>query len=302
MHIDTVQLVAGSRSDEFSQFFAPREYRALEGQGSGVIVDTSGYIVTNYHVVEHARPSSQAQRRRNPFGRSSGRRRLDRFGRGKNRLRRTDRGPWGDSDALQVGGLVWAVGNPFGLDRTVTFGIVSAKSRHGLGANPYEDFLQTDAAVNPGNSGGPLVNTAGEIVGINTAITARGQGISFAIPSSMARDVYDRLRASGKVVRGFLGATLADITPALAKQLELTATKGAFVKAVLDDTPAAKAGVEPGDVIVRWDGHDVNDATELLLLVGKTKIGEKVSVALIRNGETKTLEVIVEERPANPVR
>jgi serine protease Do len=191
------------------------------------------------------------------------------------------------------------VGNPFGLDRSVTCGIVSAKNRRGFGLSPYQDFLQTDAAVNPGNSGGPLVDTSGKIVGINTAIIGRGsQGISFSIPTSIAKEVYERLRENGKVVRGYLGVVLVDMTPELAKEAGLKRAEGVLVAHVEKGAPAAKAGIRAGDAIVEWNGQKVGDRTELTLLVGKTPIGSRAKVSVERGDERLELELTVEERPS----
>jgi S1-C subfamily serine protease len=296
VHIDTLQAAGGG--GEFAALRLPG-YEAM-GQGSGVIVDEGGYILTNNHVVANARTitvklSGNETRAAEVVG-------LDET---------TDlavlkipsggliAAEWGDSDALEVGALVWAVGNPFGLDRSVTFGIVSAKNRRVLSVrSPYQDFLQSDAAVNPGNSGGPLVDVSGKIVGINTAIVGRGyQGISFSIPASIAHEIYRQLREAGTVVRGYLGVVLVDLTPELAGKLGLKSPRGALVIQVGPNTPAAKAGIEVDDVVVEWDGQAIGDRTELTLLVGKTKIGTRVKLKVIRAGEPVELELTVEERP-----
>jgi serine protease Do len=196
------------------------------------------------------------------------------------------------------------VGNPFGLDRSVTLGIVSAKNRRRFrGMSPYQDFLQTDAAINPGNSGGPLVDVSGKVVGINTAIVGRSyQGVSFSIPTSIAKEVYERLRENGKVTRGFMGVTLGDLTAELAEKAGISSLAGAVVLGIGPGTPAAKAGIQLGDVIVSWDGQPVHDATELTLLVGKTKIGETVKVKILRDGKPLEVDLQVEERPGRMMR
>jgi len=205
---------------------------------------------------------------------------------------------WGDSDQVQVGDWVLAIGNPYGLDRTVTAGIISAKGRHGIGQNLYQDFLQTDAAVNPGNSGGPLVNLAGEIVGINTAIVGEAyQGISFAIPSRMAREVFDQLRKSGSVARGWLGVQPQDLTPELADQLGVRGTTGAVIARVVPDSPADQAGLKDGDVIIKWDGAPVRDASDLTLKVAGTAIHTSVTALIIRGREEQKVEIKVGTRP-----
>ena len=297
VHIDTIQVVNGP-TDRLS-FRSPRQYEAF-GQGSGVIIDEAGYILTNNHVVENARAI-------NVVLRGDETRPAEIIGLDETTdlaVLKIARGgliaaEWGDSDALQVGSLVWAVGNPFGLDRSVTFGIISAKNRHVFReSSPYQDFLQTDAAVNPGNSGGPLVDVAGKIVGINTAIVGRGyQGVSFSIPTSIAKDVYEQLREAGRVVRGYMGVRLADPTPEWAERMGLESLEGARVARVEEGAPAAKAGIQTDDVVIKWDGHNVVDATELTLLVGKTKIGSRVKVTVIRDGKPMELELTVGERP-----
>jgi serine protease Do len=208
---------------------------------------------------------------------------------------------WGNSEQLEVGDWVLAVGNPYGLDRTVTSGIVSAKERRGFSdtANVYRNFLQTDAAVNPGNSGGPLVNIRGELVGITTAIVGRSfQGISFSIPSQVAKDVYQQLRTKGTVERGWLGVVFDELSPDLAKRLEVPGPSGVLVKDVLPGQPAAAAGLQPGDVIVEWNGKEVADRDELQQMVAGTPIGSKVAAVVVRDGQRTTLEVTVGRRPS----
>ena len=206
---------------------------------------------------------------------------------------------WGDSDKLEVGDPVLAIGNPFGLARTVTAGIISAKGRHAVIEDlSYQDFLQTDAAVNPGNSGGPLVNMQGHVVGINTAIVGPTyQGIGFAIPSAFAQEVYQTLKSSGKMSRGWLGVATQALTPALAKQFGLPDSNGALVASVVAGSPAAAAGIEPGDVIVRWNDHATNDPMELALAVAATKPDSTATVELIREGKKNSIKVEVRERP-----
>ncbi len=202
-----------------------------------------------------------------------------------------------------MGAPVWAVGNPYGLDRSVTFGIISAKSRRGFSENPYQEFLQTDAAVNPGNSGGPLVNVQGEVIGINTAIVGRAyQGISFAIPSETAHHIYDQLRASGNVVRGYLGVQLAqdgEVTPQIAQKLGIQSGSGALVKQVVADGPADKAGIEPGDVIVEWNGKPIDSSTTLRLLIARSEVGSDVECVIVRGGERETKKVRISQLPSN---
>ena len=290
------------RADEWSFFGRP--FGAMEGQGSGVIVDKQGYIITNAHVLEGAEqlavtlsdgstvrnvtvvgadPASDIAVLKIP---------------GSDKLVAA---PWGDSDKLDVAEQVLAVGSPYELSRTVTAGIISAKERRGLPLPQvaYQDFLQTDAAVNPGNSGGPLVNLKGEVVGINTAIFGeKYQGISFAISSRIAQDVYRRLRAGEKVTRGWLGVGMQPLTGDLAERMGLPEAQGALVADVLPDSPAQEAGIEQGDVIVQWDGKPVNDRDDLRFLAAASKIGSEAEVLLYRNGQKVEVKVKVGERPS----
>jgi serine protease Do len=196
----------------------------------------------------------------------------------------------GDSEKLKVGEWVVAIGNPFGLSRTVTSGIVSAKERV-IGAGPYDDFIQTDASINPGNSGGPLFNMTGEVVGINTAIIPQGQGIGFAIPVNTAKPLIPQLVSKGKVTRGFLGVNIQSITPDLAKGLNLDETKGALVGDVVSGTPAEKAGIKRGDVIVEFNGKSVEDSHDLPAMVAVTPVGKKVPLTVVRDGKKREIEV-----------
>jgi len=183
----------------------------------------------------------------------------------------------------------------------VTFGIISAKSRRGFGTSPYQDFLQTDAAVNPGNSGGPLVDVQGQVVGINTAIVGKSyQGISFAIPSDTARQVYDQLRNNRHVVRGYLGVQLDELTPQMAKKLQLDDTHGALIREVVPDGPADQAGIEAGDVVVEWNGHPVDNPTTLRLMIARTEVGSEVKCEIVRDGAPETRTVRVQELPSRP--
>jgi serine protease Do len=207
----------------------------------------------------------------------------------------------GDSSKMRVGETVLAVGNPFGLNQTVTSGIVSAVGRADVGIADYEDFIQTDAAINPGNSGGALVNVRGELIGINTAIfsTSGGyQGVGFAVPSNMAKVVMDSLVKSGKVVRGWLGVSIQQLTPELAKQFNLTEKNGVIVADVTEESPAAKAGIQRGDVIVEFAGKKVSDPAELRNIVAATSPGQQVPIKMLREGKQKTVTVTVAELPA----
>ncbi len=196
--------------------------------------------------------------------------------------------------------MVWAVGNPFGLDQTITSGIVSAKERRGFGPSAFQEFLQTDVAVNPGNSGGPLVDINGDVVGINTAIVGTSyQGISFAIPSNMAREVYEKLRTTGKVVRGYLGVQLIPLTSEVATRLKfpLDRIAGAVAVLVTRGSPAESAGMEPGDIVVEWNNQPVDDDGALRLMIARTAVGSTVPVKVYREGHDMTLQVKVAERP-----
>lgn len=273
----------------------------MQGQGSGFVVDTSGYILTNRHVVQNATGIR--------VGLADGRSIKEVTLVGDDEL--TDLAvlkinasdltsvAWGDSDDADVGDWVLAVGNPYGLDRTVTCGIVSATQRRRIGEfSSYQDFLQTDAAVNPGNSGGPLVNMFGQVIGVNTAIVGRSyQGISFAIPSEIARKSYEQIIKHGRVARGWLGVKYHEVDEKIARQLGLENERGAFVEDVLPGFPAEKAGFIHGDVILEWNGREVTDPTDLALAVAGTEIGSTAKVIVWRNGGRKSLEVTVGQRP-----
>ncbi|HWT77187.1 MAG TPA: Do family serine endopeptidase, partial [Candidatus Methylomirabilis sp.] len=261
--------------DFFERFFGgpmPQEQRPQQSLGSGFIIDKDGYILTNNHVVENAgmvmvKLANEKEYEAKVVGRDP---RTDLAlikinARGDLPLVRL-----GDSDALQVGDYVLAIGNPFGLGQTVTAGIVSAKGRV-IGQGPYDDFIQTDAAINPGNSGGPLFNTKGEVVGINAAIFSQSGGnigIGFAVPVNMAKSLLPQLKAKGRVSRGWLGVSIGPVSDEAAKELKLKDKKGALVMEVVERSPADRAGLLQGDLIVGFDGKDVAGATDLPRLVG----------------------------------
>ncbi len=296
--------------EEFFNFRGPRAPHDMPeprggGQGSGVIVTPDGYVLTNNHVVDSAKELTVTLPDKREF---------------KGRIVGTDPKtdlavvkidgkdlpyvPWGDSTSLRVGDYVLAVGNPFGLNSTVTLGIVSALGRGRMGITQYEDFIQTDAAINPGNSGGALVNTKGELVGINTAIFSRSggsEGVGFAVPTSLGRPIFDSLTKTGKVVRGWLGIGIQDVTQDLAKSFELKESKGALVSEVKEDSPAERGGLKPGDVITAYQGTPVPDGMTLQRLVAKTPIGTKASVRIARDGREKDLTVTVGELPDTTV-
>jgi serine protease Do len=284
----------------FKRFFgdAP-EKMPRRGLGSGVIIDPSGIALTNAHVVEGASSIEVvtvdgAKHKAKVLG-------VDK----KTDLAvlQLDGGtktfPFvslGDSDEAQVGDWVVAVGSPFGLQATVTSGIISAKARQ-IGAGPYDDFIQTDAAINPGNSGGPLVNMRGEVVGINTAIVRGGSGIGFAIPSNLAKRVASELRTVGKVTRGWLGVSLQPLSPDLAASFGVKEAKGALVSEVSGDSPAARAGLKSGDVIVEFNGKKIEDPSALARAVAVAKPGETSKLTVWRDRQPTTVDVKLGELP-----
>ena len=284
----------------FRGFMAPPPEQQLKihALGSGFVIDEKGLILTNNHVV--AKASSIKIKLmdgtvlnakivgKDPKTDLA----LIKVTPGKNFPRPVK---LGDSDAIQVGDWVMAVGNPFGLSHTVTAGIISAKGRV-IGAGPYDDFLQTDAAINPGNSGGPLFNMKGEVIGINTAIIKGGQGIGFAIPINLAKQLLPQLE-KGKVVRGWLGVQIQDITPALAKTFKLKKKEGVLISDVLSDSPAEKAGLKRGDVITTFNGKKVKNAYDISRLVAATPPKTKVSIEIVRNGKEKELQVTIGTMP-----
>jgi serine protease Do len=287
--------------DEYSrQFEVPKERRE-QSLGSGVIVDPNGLIITNNHVVAKADEIKVLLGDKREFkGKVVGTDPKTDIAVVKIDAKDLPVIPWGDSDKLQVGEYVLAIGNPFGLNQTVTMGIVSAVGRANVGIAEYEDFIQTDAAINPGNSGGALVNTRGELIGINTAIFSQSggyMGVGFAVPSVMAKSVMDNLVKTGKVVRGWLGVSIQDVTPELAKQFSLSEARGALVTDVLENSPAAKAGLQQGDVIVSYDGKPVENPGSLRNHVAETPVGRKVKIGIIRDKKEKELEVAIAEQP-----
>ena len=285
--------------DEFKRDM-PKE-RKENGQGSGVIVDPSGLIITNNHVVNKADDirvvlSDKREFKAKLIGTDS------KTDIAVIKIEATGLSPiaWADSDQLEVGEFVLAVGSPFGLTQTVTMGIVSAVGRASMGIAEYEDFIQTDAAINPGNSGGALVNVRGELVGINTAIFSQSggnMGIGFAVPSNLAHSIMDQLVRTGKVVRGWLGVSIQELSPELARQFGMTETKGVLVSDVMEDSPAKKAGFERADVIVEFDGKPMNSPTHLRNAVAQTPLGKNISIKLIRDKKLKTLDVTIVEQP-----
>ncbi len=282
----------------FRRFFdgQPREFKS-QSLGSGFIVDADGYVVTNNHVVEEAdeivvKLSDEHEFEAKVIGTDP---KTDlaliRFEPKGVTLQPVE---LGDSDAIEVGEWVVAIGNPFGYGHTVTAGIVSAKGRV-IGAGPYDNFLQTDAAINPGNSGGPLFDMKGRVVGINTAIVAGGTGIGFATPVNLAKEVVAQLKDKGKVTRGWLGVMIQEVTSDLAKQFGLEETRGALVSEVVADGPADKAGVKRGDVILEFDGVPVDRMNQLPRMVAQNPPDATVKILLLRKGERETVSVTLGE-------
>lgn len=280
----------------------PRGFRG-GGQGSGVIVSPDGYILTNNHVIDGAREVTVTLPDKREFqGKIAGTDPKTDLAVIKIDGTNLPAVPWGDASKLQVGEYVLAVGNPFGLNSTVTLGIVSALGRGRMGITQYEDFIQTDAAINPGNSGGALVNTKGELVGINTAIFSQSggyQGVGFAVPTSMGQPIYESLVKNGKVVRGYLGIGIQDLNQDLAKSFKVSNGKGALVTDVKEDSPADHAGLQQGDVITSYEASPVEDAVALQRLVTKSAVGSKVAMKVLRDGHEKALTVTIGEQPGD---
>lgn len=290
---------SGPFDDFFDRFFdeSPQKSQKQRSLGSGFIISKDGLILTNNHVVDGAdeikvKLNNGKEYKAEIKGRDQ---KLDLALIKVSTNDDLPSAPLGDSDALEIGEWVMAIGNPFGLSETVTAGIVSAKGRV-IGSGPYDDFIQTDASINPGNSGGPLFNTKGEVVGINTAIVAGGQGIGFAIPVNMAKPIIPQLREKGKVTRGWLGVQTQSLSPDLARSFALEGDKGALVADVIKDTPADKAGIKVGDIILEFEGKPVHEANELSRLVASTQPGSKVRIKLFRDGNEKLLDAILEPR------
>ncbi len=280
----------------------PKEHKSA-GLGSGVIVSSDGYIITNSHVIKDADEIKVTLTDKKEFtGRVIGSDPKTEIAVVKIDASGLPTVSWGNSDALQVGEVVLAVGNPYGLNQTVTMGIVSALGRANVGIADYEDFIQTDAAINPGNSGGALVNIKGELVGINTAIytTSGGyQGIGFAIPSNMVKSIMDSLIKTGKVVRGWLGVTIQKVTPELAKQFNLKEEAGALVGDIMENSPAEKAGLQRGDIILEYDGKKIEEPNILRNMVANNLPGEEHTAVVLRDGKTKKIAITIGELPAD---
>jgi serine protease Do len=283
--------------DFFNRFYEgipqhPFKQRSL---GSGFIISDDGYILTNNHVVSGADEITVRLSDKREF-KAAVKGTDDKLDLALLKIKGKDHFPvavMGDSDKIDVGEWVMAIGNPFGLEQTVTAGIISAKGRV-IGSGPYDDYIQTDASINPGNSGGPLFNARGEVIGINTAIVAGGQGIGFAIPVNMAKEIITQLKDTGKVTRGWLGVTVQAVTPVLAQSFGLESDKGALVSNVSKDSPADKAGLKTGDIILEFDGKPIDEMNELPRLVASMPVGKKAAVKILRDGKELSVTVTIE--------
>ena len=286
--------------DQFQHPNVPREHKE-QSLGSGVIVSEDGYIVTNNHVIEKAQEIKVLLTNKRDYkAKLIGADPKTDIAVVKIEATGLPALAWGDSNRLRVGEVVFAIGNPFGLNSTLTMGVISAVGRANVGIADYEDFIQTDAAINPGNSGGALINVHGELVGINTAIVSRSggyQGIGFAVPSGMAKQVMESLIKYKKVVRGWLGVSIQEVTSDLAEEFGVKDLKGALVSGVLKESPAEKAGIRQGDVLLGFNGKDVEDTGHLRNMVSQTPVGTKVKVRLLRQKKELELDVIIAELP-----
>ncbi|UCE35721.1 MAG: DegQ family serine endoprotease [Deltaproteobacteria bacterium] len=312
VNISTVKVVKGGGQipspfgpdDPFREFFerffgerAPKDFKQ-RSLGTGFIIDKEGFILTNNHVVEGTDEITVTLADKTEFVAKI----IGRDPKTDLALIRIESDqvlpalPLGDSDKLEVGDWVMAIGNPYGLGHTVTAGIVSAKYRQ-IGAGTYENFIQTDASINPGNSGGPLLDTTGKVIGVNTLIFSQSGGsvgIGFAIPINMAKDLLPQLK-EGKVVRGWLGVVIQPVTPELKDKLKLSTEKGALVADVVEGGPAEKAGIERGDVILTFDGKEISESDDLPYIVASTPVGKTITVEVIRKGERKSIQVEIGE-------
>lgn len=296
--------------DPFFNFFgpshdfgSPKKWKE-QSLGSGVIVSSDGYIITNNHVIEQAEEIKVTLYDKKSFkGKIVGSDPKTDIAVIKINAGNLPTAAWADSDKLQVGEFVLAIGNPFGLSHSVTMGIISAVGRASVGITDYEDFIQTDAAINPGNSGGPLVNIKGEVIGINTAIfskTGGYQGIGFSVPSNLVRSVMEDLIKYGKKTRGWLGVSIQRLTPELAEKFGIKDSDGALVGDVVKGSPAEKAGIMRGDIVLEYNGKKVKDADSLRNTVAQTKAGSQVNIKILRKGKEYTLIVTITEAPKEP--
>ena len=320
VHIEVEMMPQGQRfgnqepseNELFDRFFrqrpnspdAPRRFRP-EGMGSGTILEKNGYILTNNHVVGSAEKILVML----SDGREMEAKLVGSDPPSDLAVIKIDGGdlpvlPFGNSDLMDVGESVIAIGNPFGLSQTVTFGIISGKGRSNIGITDYEDFIQTDAAINPGNSGGPLINLNGEIIGVNTAIFTRSgsyQGVGFAVPINMARQIMEDLIKKGSVSRGWLGVGIQDIDGRLAKAFGLENTNGSLITMVFKNTPAGKAGIQKGDVVIALNGKPIRNSAQFRNMVAVARANTIVEIEIFRKGKTETIKVKLEERPKDPL-
>jgi serine protease Do len=291
-----------SDSNPFGNFFKQPDYKS-QSLGSGVIVSPDGYVVTNNHVVEGADEIKVSLSDKREFtAKLIGTDPDTDIALLKIKGTNLPVARWGNSDILDVGEWVVAIGNPFGLSQTVTAGIVSAKGRTDVGISAFEDFIQTDAAINPGNSGGALVNIKGELIGINTAIFSQSggyQGIGFAIPSKMAQGVMKSLMADGKVKRGWLGVLAKPVTEKIAQALKMHTARGVLVQQLYQESPADQAGLEPGDVLLAFGSSEIKDLAQLRKQVAALKVGQKASLTVFRDGASRQVSVTIQEHPTD---
>lgn len=277
----------------FTQNLNSRKY-SVENVGSGVILDSNGYILTNYHVVENLdRVMVKLSDGKEYFAKILGYDTYTDLAALKiATLRNLAEPKFGESKTLSVGEWVMAIGNPYGLEGTLTVGVISGIGRTNLGISRYESFIQTDVSINPGNSGGPLINLDGEIIGINTAVATIGSGVSFAIPVEVALEVGNQLIRNGSVERGWLGIGIQKLTPELATTFNLNQyDKGVLVNSIRKKTPAESGGILPGDIIIQFDGKTVSSLRYFQNLVAKTIVGKMVAVKIFRDGQEKILNV-----------
>jgi serine protease Do len=306
VHINTSRKaeLARMRDDQSTLFGDPERFE-VSGEGSGVVVDPTGYIVTNHHVIQGADEITVVLSDDRQISAADvtvvGIDPLSDLAVLKVNAGTLVAAPWGESEAMEVGDWLVAVGAPFGLDRTVTAGILSAKRKKFVDRSATQDFLQTDVAVNPGNSGGPLVNLKGEIVGINTAIVGNAyQGISFAIPSDVAKSIYEQIKANGKAVRGWLGVGMEKLTLDQAQAAGLDAAQGAMITEVVMNSPADLAKLQANDIVVGWNGQPISSPRDLSVLVAETPIDTVADAEIIRGMERKIMKVKVTDRPLLP--
>jgi serine protease Do len=298
----------GNRRNPFEDFFGtqpgtPNREHKERSLGSGFIIDDEGYIVTNNHVVAEAdeikvKLFDEKEFDAEVVGRDSKTDLALIKIKGAENLKSL---PLGDSGSLKVGTWVVAIGSPFGLEQTVTAGIVSAKGRS-IGAGPYDDFIQTDASINPGNSGGPLLNLKGQVIGINTAIVARGQGIGFAIPIDLAKSVVSQLKEKGEVTRGWLGVQIRDLDESLAGYYKIDPYSGVYVENAVPGDPADLAGIRSGDIILSVDGEPVTSGKELAGMIANIPVGHKTRIVLLREGKKKDISVKIAKQSPDKIK